>query len=87
MYDNESKVKKVALSKNRAAIIRELRGRDFNIIQDIIGGESRIPMEAATMSLSVKINDEGYPPEYFLDELKLSDFSKLLIPVGRLNFS
>lgn len=85
MYDNESRVKKVDTSKG-CAVVRELRGKDFSTIQSIVNG-SDITFEAATMALSTRIDDRGYPPEFYMDDLKLIDFSKILIPVGRLNFS
>lgn len=84
-YDNESRIKKVLTSKGWA-VVRELRGKDFSVIQSIVSG-GQITFEAATMSLSTKIDDKGYPPEFYMDDLKLIDFSKILIPVGRLNFS
>lgn len=85
VYENDSKVKRVFLSDKRKVVVRELKGRDFGIIQDMIK-DGKIGFEAATMSLSVKIDDQGYPPEYYMDDLKLRDFSKILIPLGKINF-
>ena len=85
-YENGSRVKRVFISGNREVVVRELKGRDFGVIQDITKSGD-ISFEAATASLSVKINDQGYPAEYYMDDLKLGDFSKILIPVSRLNFS
>ncbi|MCO5238868.1 MAG: hypothetical protein M9904_02325 [Chitinophagaceae bacterium] len=85
-YENMSRAKRVFISGNREVMVRELKGRDFSIIQDITK-DGKIGFEAATMSLCVKINDQGYPAEYYMDDLRLGDFSKILIPVGRINFS
>lgn len=85
-YENGSRVKRVFISGGREVIVRELKGRDFGVIQDITKSGD-VSFEAATASLSAKIGGQGYPPEYYMDDLRLGDFSKILIPVSRLNFS
>jgi len=85
-YENGSAVKKVTLSNGSVAVVRKLRGRDFIETKKSIQSDSTMDFETVNMSQATEIDGKRQPPEYFLDNLFQSDYAKVMVTYGSLNF-
>lgn len=85
-HANGSRVKVLTLSDGREVTVRRLRGKDFVETKKLVQADSSLDFETVNMAQAVTVAGDKMPPEFFLHDLYQSDYAKLLVAYGTLNF-
>lgn len=85
-YETGSQTKKLTLENKQIAIVRKLRGRDFVTTKKQIQVDNTQDFENVNMAIAITIDGKQQPPEFYLDDIFQTDYSRMAIAYGALNF-